>query len=188
MKTIKLIASLFMLAVFAASCSSVKVTSDYDRMTDFKEYKTFAFYKPGIDQANISDLDKKRILRAIQNKLVAEGYQKSSDPDMLVSIFTSERERVTVYNNAGWGWGWGWGWGPMWGGAAFGPSVATSTEGSLYIDVIDTKRKELIWQGKGTGDLITNGDITKKEERISLFVNEILGVFPPPAKIETAQK
>lgn len=187
MKTLKLTLSLFLLAAIFASCTSVRVATDYDRMADFGEYKTFAFYKPGIDQANISDLDKKRILRSIQNELVSRGFQKSSNPDMLISIFTSERDRVTVYNNAGWGWGYGWGWGPWWGAGAYGPSVSTNTEGSLYIDLIDTKRKELVWQGKGTGDLITNGDITKKEERISLFVHEILGEFPPtPEKIQTA--
>lgn len=183
MKTIKLIASLLLLTAFTVGCTSVKVTSDYDRATDFGQYKSFAFYKPGIDKANISDLDKKRILRAIQNELVTQGYQKSANPDILISIFTNERERVTVYNNAGWGWGWG----PWWGGA-YGPSVSTNTEGSLYIDIIDAKRKELIWQGKGSGDLITNGDIDKKEERIALFVKEILEEFPPQNKVETAQK
>ena len=187
MKTLKLTFSLLLLAAFTAGCTSIRVAADYDRMADFGKYKTFAFYKPGIDQANISDLDKKRILRAIQNELVSRGFQKSNDPDMLISIFTSERDRVTVYNNAGWGWGWGWGWGPYWGGA-YGPMVSTNTEGSLYIDVIDTERKELVWQGKGTGDLITDGDITKKEERITLFVKEILGEFPPPPKMETAEK
>ncbi|THD68767.1 DUF4136 domain-containing protein [Robertkochia marina] len=189
MKTLKLTLSLVVLVGLLTGCTSVRVATDYDRMADFDQYKTFAFYKPGIDRANISDLDKKRILRSIQNELVNRGYQKSSNPDMLISIFTSERDRVTVYNNAGWGWGWGWGWGPGWGpgwGGAYGSTVSTNTEGSLYIDLIDTKRKELVWQGKGTGDLITNGDITKKEERIALFVNEILGEFPPPIKAETA--
>ena len=189
MKTLKLTLSLVVLVGLLTGCTSVRVATDYDRMADFEQYKTFAFYKPGIDRANISDLDKKRILRSIQNELVNRGYQKSSNPDMLISIFTSERDRVTVYNNAGWGWGWGWGWGPGWGpgwGGAYGSTVSTNTEGSLYIDLIDTKRKELVWQGKGTGDLITNGDITKKEERIALFVNEILGEFPPPIKAETA--
>ncbi|MEL6989789.1 MAG: DUF4136 domain-containing protein, partial [Bacteroidota bacterium] len=48
-----------------ASCSTVRVSSDYDQDVNFNEYNTYAFYKPGIDKAEISDLDKKRILRAI---------------------------------------------------------------------------------------------------------------------------
>jgi hypothetical protein len=34
---------------------------------------------------------------------------KSEKPDLLVNIFTKERERVDVNQyNAGWGYGWGW--------------------------------------------------------------------------------
>lgn len=109
MKAMRLILPLF-LVVFATSCVSVRVAADYDRKANFNEYKTFAFFKPGIDQAEISDLDKKRILRAIESELLAKGFTKSPDPDLLISIFTKEKERVDVYNNFGWG---GWGWGSM---------------------------------------------------------------------------
>ena len=56
------------------SCSSVKVISDYDTKVDFSSYKTFAFYKKGIDKASVSDLDKKRIMRAIENELIKKGF------------------------------------------------------------------------------------------------------------------
>ena len=69
MKNLKFI-SLLLIFVFS-SCSSVRVVSDYDSLTDFSKYQTFAFYKPGIDKAKISDLDKKRIMRAVEAELVA---------------------------------------------------------------------------------------------------------------------
>ena len=167
-------------ALVLTSCSSVRVATDYDREANFDQYKTFAFFKPGIDKAEISDLDKRRILRAIETELLAKGYTKSEDPDMLVSMFTKSTQRVDVYNNAwGWGgWGWGgyggWGWGPGWGGN----QVSTSTEGMLYIDIIDNAKKELIWQGSGTGYLATK-NIEKKEARIKEFVQKTLMQFPP---------
>jgi hypothetical protein len=37
------------------SCSSVRVFSDYDTAIDFKDYTTYAFFKPGIDEVEISD-------------------------------------------------------------------------------------------------------------------------------------
>ena len=80
----------------------------YDKKANFTDYKTFAFYKPGIDRADISDLDKKRILRAIEADMQAKGFVKSENPDMLVSIFTKTQENVNVYNN-NFGWGWGYG-------------------------------------------------------------------------------
>lgn len=169
-------------ALVLTSCSSVRVAADYDREANFDQYKTFAFFKPGIDKAEISDLDKRRILRAIETELLAKGYTKSEDPDMLVSMFTKSTQRVDVYNNAwgwgGWGWGgyggWGWGLGPGWGGN----QVSTSTEGMLYIDIIDNAKKELIWQGSGTGYLATK-NVEKKEARIKEFVQKTLMQFPP---------
>ncbi|GMN11200.1 DUF4136 domain-containing protein [Croceitalea sp. MTPC9] len=194
MKKIKFLALPLLAVLFLSSCVSVRVVSDYDREKDFKEYKTYAFYKTGIDKAQISDLDKKRILKAIDTEMSSRGFTKSQNPDILVSIFTKEREQVDVYNNnfgwGGWGWGgfgwggfgWGgpWAWGPGFGwGGGFGPNVSTRTEGSLYIDLIDTRNKELVWQGRGIGTLNNIKNIDKKEERIKEFVSQILEDYPP---------
>jgi hypothetical protein len=178
MKTIKFIPVL-LLFVFA-SCSSVRVYSDFDKKVDFTPYKTYAFHKNGIDKVEISQLDKKRILNAIDRELSTKGMTKSENPDLLVNIFTKERERVDVNQfNSGWGYGWGWGWSPfMWGGQ--NTIASTSTEGTLFIDLIDAKKKELIWQGEGVGNLTQNR--RDKEERINEFVAKILEQFPPKEK------
>lgn len=170
---------LLVLFVVASSCSSVRVASDYDSNVDFSQYKTFAFFKGGIDKAEISDLDKRRILRAIESELMAKGYTKSENPDMLVSIFTKSREKVNIYNNNGWGgFGYGWGWSPYWwGGNRFGNTVTTSTEGVLYVDLIDASKKELVWQGVGTGYLAQGRE--RKEARIKEFVGKIMEKYPP---------
>ena len=99
MKKIKNFTLPFVFLLILSSCVSVRVVADYDREKDFKEYNTYAFYKTGIDKAQISDLDKKRILRAIETEMTNRGFTKSQDPDILVSIFTKEREQVDVYNN-----------------------------------------------------------------------------------------
>ena len=191
MKTMKILALPVLALLFLSSCVSVRVVSDYDKEANFNAYKTYAFYKTGIDRAHISDLDKKRILKAIDAEMSSRGLVKAQDPDLLISIFTKESEQVDVYNNYwggyyGWGWspyyyggygpGWGWG-GPGWGWG--GTSVSTSTQGSLYIDLIDAKNKELVWQGKGVGTLNNTKKIEKKEERIREFVTKILQQYPP---------
>ncbi len=165
--------------VLLSSCNSVKVVADYDSNADFNSYKTFAFYKPGIDKAAISDLDKKRVLRAIESELLAKGFMKSENPDMLVSFFTKSRERVNVNQNNNTGFGWGLGWNPwMMNGMNNNINVSQFTEGTLLVDFIDAKKKELVWQGIGTGALkIDNRE--KKEARINEFVKEIISKFPP---------
>jgi len=94
MKSIKIL-SLFLLFL-TVSCSSVRVNSDYDKNVNFSQYKTYAFHKSGIDKAEISDLDKKRILRAIDNQLATKGFTKSESPDLLVNIFTKEKKPVNI--------------------------------------------------------------------------------------------
>lgn len=163
----------------ASSCCSVSVNSDYDKKVDFSPYKTYAFHKTGIDKAEISDLDKKRILRSIDEVMTSKGFFKSENPDLLIAFFTKEREQVDVNQfNMGWGYGWGFGWNPyLWGGNS---SVSRYTEGTLYIDIIDAKKKELIWQGEGQGTLTK--DTNKKDEKIKEFVSRILEQYPPQKK------
>lgn len=167
-KTIKLLTVLLTLVV--TSCVSVRVSTDYDTQEDFDSYKTFAFYKPGIDKVEISDLDKKRILRAIESEMIAKGFTKSATPDVLVNINTKTEKSVNVYQA-----GVGYGWGPWFGG--MNRNVSTSTNGVLYIDLIKAKDKQLIWQGKGVGYLSRSAK--KKDERVQVFVTKILENYPP---------
>lgn len=177
MRTLKFFPLLLLFVL--GSCSSVSVNSDYDKKVDFAAYKTFAFHKTAIDKVEISDLDKKRILYSIDEVMTAKGFTKSDTPDVLIAFFTKEREQVNVSQfNAGWGYGWGWGWNPyLWGGNT---SVSRYTEGTLYIDIIDAKKKELIWQGEGAGALTK--DTNKKDEKIKEFVSKILEQYPPKKK------
>ncbi|MFK7114538.1 DUF4136 domain-containing protein [Flavobacterium oreochromis] len=175
MKTIKLL-TLFGFFILTA-CSSVHVNTDYDKRARFDQYKTFAYLKSGIDKAEISDLDKKRILYALDETLTTKGFTKSENADILISFFTKEKERVDYYNN---NWGWNMGWNnPWWGSFSYSMPI-TSIEGTLIIDVIDAKTKELIWQGKGSGQLTE--DVNKKDARIKEFVSRILEKYPPQIK------
>lgn len=169
-----LMASLILLQLSA--CSGIKVVTDYDQEVNFKKYNSFAFYKPGIDKAEISDLDKKRILRAIESELLNKGFIKSTEPDLLISIFTETRENINInQNNFGYGWGWNpWFWGPQ------GMNTVTKNiEGTLYIDLIDANKNQLVWQGLGTGVLDLDRGVTKKIEKINKIVAEILAKYPP---------
>ena len=147
MKAIKLLPLVLLFLV--ASCSSVRVTSDYDSTTDFSKYKTFAFYK--------------------------KGFTKSESPDVLVNIFTKSRQKVDVYENNHFYMGWH----PWYYGPNFGMQISKYTEGTLFVDLIDAQKKELAWQGIGSGGLTTSGNVAKKEERIKEFVAQIMENYPP---------
>jgi len=166
-------ATLFILTLMLfASCATVRVKTDYDSHTDFSKFKTFAFYKKGIDKAKISDLDKRRILRAVEAELKAKGMTLSQNPDVLVSIFAKSRKHVDVYNHNSY-------WYPSYYGSHWRNNSSSYVEGTLFIDLIDAKKKSLLWQGVGKGALSTSSKVERKEARINQFVGEIMAEYPP---------
>ena len=177
MKNVFKTVSLLLLLIVITSCSSVRVAADYDKDANFNDYKSFAFFKTGIDKAEISDLDKRRILRAIEAELLAKGFTKSENPDLLVSIFTKSRQKINIYNNGYYGFGYGWRWSPFYWGHSYYNNVSTYIEGTLYIDLIDADKKELVWQGIGTGYLTQN--MEKKEARFKEIISKIMEKYPP---------
>ena len=54
---------LLMSFILLNSCTSILVYSDFDKDVNFSDYKTFAYFKPEIDKVDISDLDKRRMLK-----------------------------------------------------------------------------------------------------------------------------
>ena len=96
MKNFKLLSSLFFVLTILVGCGSVKVASDYDSEANFSQYKTFAFYKSGIDKVEISDIDKKRILKSIQSTLLNKGMTIDENPDILINIATKSSENIYI--------------------------------------------------------------------------------------------
>jgi hypothetical protein len=189
MKYIKLLPALI-LALFVTSCSSISVNSDYESNVNFSSYKTYAFHEQGIKNSKINDIDKRRILNAIEAQLNAKGLTQSDTPQLLVNFFTKEKTDVNVYtynNNYGWGWGapgfpgyyGAWGYTGPWGPSISNTSVSTSQEGTLYIDIIDAQKKQLIWQGYGQGTIDPNSSSEQREQKIQEFVSKILAQYPP---------
>ena len=72
----KKIALLLLVVTAMIGCQTGRVNQDYAIGTDFNQYKTYAYFKKGVDEAKISELDKKRILRAIDNEMAAKGFVK----------------------------------------------------------------------------------------------------------------
>ena len=160
------------LGILTFSCSSIRVFSDFDNSVNFDNYKSFAFFKPGIEEVEISDLDKRRILKSIEQSLEEKNLVLSSNPDLLINISVKATDRVFINPNIGWGWGWN----PWMFNSNFN-SISTQTRGELFIDIIDSKSKLLVWQGKGYGGI--SEYMKNRDERINLFVSEILKNYPP---------
>ena len=155
-----LIKSLFVvLIVTLSACSANHI--EYDKQVDFKQYKTFAYYKKGIEALKIPTEKKKFVLKTVSSVLKQKGFSKSTQPDFIVNVFTNLVDRVDVYP----------GYYAPWGGRAY---TQKSKEGNMYIDIVDVKTKKIVWSGNRYIDLRGN-DYRTFRKAISKLLND----YPP---------
>ena len=155
---------LFMPAILFAflletSCSSTKIK--YDKSVDFSQYKTFAFFKKGLDHLKISAKKKRFVVRTISEALLQKGFTKSGRPDFIVNIYTDLHDRIDVYPHY---------YSPFYSRAY----IEKSKEGTLFIDIVDLKQKKVIWSGSRYINL--RGNDYKQFKRA---IYKLLEKFPP---------
>jgi hypothetical protein len=160
--------------VFALACSSMTVRADHDSQNDFSAYSAFAlFERQGKEsrRPQMSPIVDRRIAAKMASELEDKGFATISPrkADFLVTFYTAVRRRVVI-NRTGWyGWG-GWGWR---GGATW---VNSYPEGTLVIDIIDRRSRQLVWRGVGGGAFTSNNP---SDEKVAKRVSKILSSFPP---------
>ena len=165
--------------ITGASCSSVKISSDFDRTAGFSAYKTYSFTEEALNLA-VDDLNKKRLFTAIESELAAKGFTKSaSNPDVLIDIKLKgeQKQTATATNTGGYGYGYRYGWGG--GFSTTTINYDTYVDGTLFIDMIDTKKNQLVWQGRGTKTIEPDASEKKREQNINYAVKQIFMKYPP---------
>ncbi len=181
--------------IFLASCSTFKVTMNYDKEVDFKKFKTFSMYP--WDKHNdsiVNPYDKETIINSIKSEMTRRGYQfVEKGGELIVSTFVL-LENKTAYNAytnhyggyAGFGGGWGY-YGPSWSyGYGWGPGFYGSTtisgvdylQGTLIIDIFELSNKKLIWQGIGSGEVTDN--LAARDRNLPKNISHIFRRFPIP--------
>lgn len=176
MKTLQKLLMLITVVIALAGCTSLRTASDYDKNIDLKAYKTYNFYDKGIARVKLNNLDKRRLLAAVETEMNAKGFTKSERPDLLVNLVVVAREKTDVYGPGYYGgWGWRGGFGG-WGGSNY---VNQYIEGTIIIDFLDPAKKILFWHGQGAGFNLDS--FSKREQRLNTGVKEILAQYPPNA-------
>ena len=158
---------------------AANISSDYNHKVDFGRYHTYSWIKVQAENPLWND----RITAAVDNELMAKGWQKSpSGGDAGIAAYGSTHEQrsfQTWYDGFGGGWGWRRGW-------AGGPGMTTTTVertpvGTLVVDIFDAQNKNLIWRGMSSDSLSANKP-EKNEKKLEKDVADLFKKFPPPSK------
>ncbi len=120
-----------------------------------------------------------RALRdALLRGFTSRGYAVAdSGPDFAVAYYTTTKDKLDIMR-----WDYGYAWWPRWwrGWGERGPvGLLEATEyapGTVVVDVIDPKTRELLWRGKGLAPV--SDDERAYERDLRKTVTAILARFP----------
>lgn len=160
------------------SCSSVRVNYDYDKTTDFSSYSTYNYYADM--QSGLSQLDEKRLFRAMDSTLKARGYRLAEEPELFINIMSDEY-RGAPNNNVGVGIGGGGR--NVGGGISVGlPLGGSNMERSIQFDLVDAQRDALVWQAVAESGFRENASPSVREDKLRNLVKKVFSKFPPKVK------
>jgi hypothetical protein len=175
------------LALTAAGCSSgLAVRSDEDPSVDFSRYQTWNFFNPmGVEGGYNSPIYGELFREAITREMTERGYRLAEDPDLLinVSLKSDDKVKMTAYttpymSGAYYGRPGGASYGSAVGmGVGVGKRATKTTEVSAFIDLVDSQKRQISWQGVAVTDA---NDKVAQQLRDAIFtaVNKVYELYP----------
>jgi hypothetical protein len=174
-----MVAGLIFLAAGTSGCATDNIRSDYDASADFGQYTTYDFFPDaGPEATNYQSFFSRYMVAAISREMEARGYRRSEDPDILINFNAVLREKTDVRTTPA----------PMYGGyygyrgGFYDPwmgygHVSQYTEGTFNIDLVDARKKKLVWEAVGVGR-ITEQLLENLEERVDIGVAKAFAKYP----------
>ena len=170
----KILASVGILLLAATASFAQQVKTDYDRSTDFNQYKTYSWEKVQTQDPLYVD----RIKDAVNSALAAKGWTQVDSGGnvaiVAIEVIKNQQTLDTFYNGFGGGWRWGGGFGDA------TTTVDNYKVGTLVVDLFDANSKNLIWRGSASDTLSDKSDKNIKE--LDKGVQKMFAHFPPEPK------
>jgi len=166
------IAAISMMAALMAGCASgPKLRVDQDPSANMSAYKTFGFYdQSSTDRARYSTIMTSHLKQATRAQMERHGYTYSeANPDLRVNFFISVIDKQELRSTGAYRPYLGWRGAPV--------ETVEYRKGTLSIDLVDTSRNALVWQG------VAEGRVNEKTAQdpgatITEAVSEIFAGFP----------
>ena len=181
------LAVVLILAYALTGCSSSNsIMSDYDHSANFGSYTTYNFVDgAGLENGNYQSFFSQYMVEAITLEMDQRGYTKSADPDLLVNFNSVLQDKTKVRTTStptpmmGGYYGYRDDFYDPWGGYGYGTQTHVSqyTEGTFNIDIVDARKKQLIWEAVGVGK-VTEKDFANIEEVVKNGVPDFFSLYP----------
>lgn len=177
------------MALSMTGCTSgPELRTDYDKSADFSQYETYNFYADaGPGGSSYQDLFSQYVEAAIDKEMQSRGYTRSENPDLLINFnaILQDKTKVTTSPSAPVGpygvgyYGYRGGFYDPWYGYGYGTETHVSqyTEGTFNIDIVDARRKRLVWETVGVGR-VTDDVLDNLEERVMNAVPQYFARYP----------
>lgn len=170
-----------MSVVWLASCGpSLRVQTDCDPDYDLWTYATFDWAH--VDSSVVrnptyyTQMNDRRIKEAVMRQLSKKGYQLTNEnPNLLIQYHLVVEDKTMVATEP-----FGYVYGPYW--MRTQQNVYHYTQGTLIIDITDTRINQLIWRGWAVSDV--DGLTSPKEitARVHTAVRKMFDSFPQRKK------
>lgn len=179
-----------LLALLIGACASTPdVYTNVDRQADFGQFKTFGFFDPlATDRSGYETTESRYLKAAVEREMKLRDIRLAEDPDLRVNFFINTNEKVQSRSSptAGAYYGYRGARYGAWGG--YETTIDQYTEGTLNIDIVDTRTNRLVWEGTIVGK-VTDEVRNNLEAVADEAVREIFTRFPvPPVNITPASE
>ncbi|WP_224489017.1 DUF4136 domain-containing protein [Robertkochia flava] len=172
---------LCLVVFFLLSCSSVKVSYDYDQKEDYSKYQVYDFFSPM--NTMLGELDSRRAIRAVDQILREKGFtkvQEGETPQFYVNI-KSEMFQEVPSSSIGIGMG-GTG-ADVSGGVSMGFPVGDPTlKRVIYLDMVNVKQDALFWQARCEVSYKESISPGQRDAEMYKIMEKALSAFPPEKK------
>ena len=167
MKTVGCLSIALLLCVMSVAAFSQQVNTDYDRGTNFSNYRTYAW---GTSPHPINDpLWNQRIMDTVDGALAAKGMQKvnlDQSPSVIVVYAAGIKQNVSyqgyamgVFNRMG------------------SIQQVVENDGTLIVDFADPQTKMITWRGVAQDTLANKSQ--KNIQKLQKMVSKMFQKYPP---------
>jgi len=168
-----------LVALLLAACATgPRVTTEADPEADFARFRTFAFYEPlALETRGYTTLLSARLKDEARRQMEVRGYVY--DVRVNLNAFVEEKTDVVTVPTTGYATYYSYRARafvtvPVWHERS---QVMQYTEGTINVDLVDARAKQLVWEGVAVGSA-AGATPAERRERAVLSIAKIFEAFP----------